>query len=281
MTIRVVTDSTSDIPADRVAEYGITVVPAYVNIGDESYLDGIDLSRESFYQRLPSIEEQTTTAAPAPGAFTEVYKRLADEGATQVLSIHVASSLSGMLNTARVGAEAADQVQVTLFDSEQLSMGLGLMAIAAAKAAKEGWTMSDIVAMLESRVSRTHVFGLLDTLEYLRRSGRLNWAEFGLGSLLRIKPIIKVHRGEVEMLDKVRTSKRALDRFIEHISDLAPFEDASLLHTHATDKLDTFRQRTQFLIPGDQRAPAVELTPALGVHIGPGGVGIAFTMAGK
>jgi DegV family protein with EDD domain len=281
MTIRVVTDSTSDIPEDVVAEYGITVVPAYVNIGDESYLDGIDLSRESFYQRLPSIKEQTTTAVPAPGAFTEVYKQLADEGATEVLSIHVASSLSGMLNAAMVGADVADEIKVTLFDSEQLSMGLGLMAIAAAKAANEGWTMGDIVAMLESRVSRTHVFGLLDTLEYLRRSGRLNWAEFGLGTLLRIKPIIKVHRGEVEMLDKVRTSKRALDRFIEHISDLAPFEDVSLLHTHATDKLDTFRQRTQFLIPGDQKAPAVELTPALGVHIGPGGVGIAFTMAGK
>jgi DegV family protein with EDD domain len=94
MAIRVVTDSTSDIPEDIVAEYGITVVPAYVNIGDESYLDGIDLSRESFYQRLPNIEEQTTTAAPAPGAFTEVYKQLADEGATEVLSIHVASSLN-------------------------------------------------------------------------------------------------------------------------------------------------------------------------------------------
>jgi DegV family protein with EDD domain len=184
-----------------------------------------------------------------------------------------------MLNAARVGAEDADNVQVTLFDSEQLTMGLGLMAIAAARAANEGRSMDEIVTMLKSRVSRTYVFGLLDTLEFLRRSGRVNWAIFGIGTLLRFKPLLKVHRGEVEMLDKVRTSKRALDRFVDLISELAPYEDASLLHTHALDRLDIFRKRTQFLIPEGQSAPAVELTPALGVHIGPKGLGIAFTTA--
>jgi DegV family protein with EDD domain len=205
MTIRVVTDSTSDIPEDIVAEYAITVIPAYVNIGDESYLDGIDLSRETLYQQLPDLEDHPTTAVPAPGAFTDVYNRLADEGATEVLSIHIASSLSGMLNAAKIGADIADDIQVTLFDSEQLTMGLGLMAIAAARAVQAGWAMSEIVTMLEDRVSRTYIFGLLDTLEFLRRSGRVNWAAFGIGTLLRIKPIVKVHRGEVEMLDKTGT----------------------------------------------------------------------------
>lgn len=277
MSIRVVTDSTCDIPEELQEEFGITVIPAHINIGNDSYLDGVDLSRAALYEGLPHFKEHPTTAAPSAGTFTEAYNQLAGEGATEIISIHVAARLSGMLNAARVGAEAADNVSVTLFDSEQLTMGLGLMAIAAAKTAKDGQSMEDIIAMLESRSQRTYVFGLLDTLEYLRRSGRVNWAVFGIGTLLRIKPLIKVHKAEVEMLDKVRTSKKALDRFIELVSDLAPFEDVSLLHTHSLDKLDSFRERMQFLLPDGVSVPAVELTPALGVHIGPGGLGIAFT----
>ncbi|HET6446493.1 MAG TPA: DegV family protein [candidate division Zixibacteria bacterium] len=277
MSLRVVTDSTCDIPEELQEEFGITVIPAHINIGNDSYLDGVDLSRAALYEGLPHFNEHPTTAAPSPGTFTETYNQLASEGATEIISIHVAARLSGMLNAARVGSEAADNVSVTLFDSEQLTMGLGLMVIAAAKAARDGQSMDDIVAMLESRSQRTYVFGLLDTLEYLRRSGRVNWAVFGIGTLLRIKPLIKVHKAEIEMLDKVRTSKKALDRFIELVSDLAPFEDIALLHTHSLDKLDSFRERMQFLIPNGVSVPAVELTPALGVHIGPGGLGIAFT----
>jgi DegV family protein with EDD domain len=279
MTIRVVTDSTSDIPEELQEEHGITVIPAYVNIGDESYLDGLELSRADLYEGLPHFTENPSTAAPAPGAFTEAYNRIAGEGTTEILSIHVASRLSGMLNAAQAGANAASSVEVTFFDSEQLTMGLGLMAIAAARAANDGLSMQDIVAMLESRSRRTYVFGLLDTLEYLRRSGRVNWAIFGIGTLLRIKPLLKIHRAEVEMLDKVRTSKKALNRFVELVSELAPFEDVALLHTHCLDKLDVLRERVEFLFPEGQTVPAVELTPALGVHIGPGGVGIAFTKA--
>jgi len=172
MTIRVVTDSTCDIPEELKAVYGIIVIPATVNIGDKSYLDGIELTRAALYEGLPHYEHHPTTAVPAPGTFTEVYNQLASKGVTEILSIHVASSLSGMLNAARVGAEEAVDVKVTLFDSEQLTMGLGLMAIAAARLAKDGAKMDDIVTMLESRLARTYVFGLLDTLEYLRRSGK-------------------------------------------------------------------------------------------------------------
>ena len=279
MAIRVVTDSTCDIPESLQSEYGISVIPAYVNIGSKSYLDGIDLSRAELYEGLPHYEHHPTTATPAPGAFSEVYRQLAAEGATQILSIHVASALSSMLNSARVGGEEAG-VSVTLFDSEQLTMGLGLMVIAAAKAAKDGAAMDDIVHMLESRLDRTYIFGLLDTLEYLRRSGRVNWAIFGLGTILRIKPIVKVHRANVEMLERVRTRRKALDRFMQIVSELAPFEDIAILHTHALDKIESFNERVKFLIPEGQEAPVVELTPALGVHIGPEGVGLAFTTAG-
>jgi DegV family protein with EDD domain len=276
MTIQIVTDSTSDIPVETAAEFGIIVVPAYVHIEGNSYLDGVELSREDFYRKLPDYPVPPTTAAPAPGAFTEAYQQLASEGATQILSIHVATSLSGIYNAARLGAESIDAVEVILFDSQQLTMGLGLLVIKAAQAASVGHSVPEIMAMLESWVNRTYVFGVLDTLEYLRRSGRVNWAEFGIGTLLRVKPLIKVHLGTVDMVEKVRTSKRAMNRFLEMVTELGPLEDLSLLYIQSMEQeLEAFRQQTQFLVPEGCVPLAVELTPAIGAHIGPGGLGIA------
>jgi len=280
MTIRIVTDSTCDIPAETAARYGITIVPAYVNIGDGSYLDGVEISRPEFYRGLPKYPAQPTTAAPAPGAFTEVYKRLADEGATQILSIHVAKSLSGMLNAARLGAQEGGVPTVTLVDSQQLSMGLGLMVIRAAEAIDEGQSMDQIVMMLEKLAERTYVFGLIDTLEYLRRSGRVNWALFGVGTLLRIKPLVRVYKGQVEMIEKQRTSKRALRRFMRILADLGSLEAIALLHIRAVDRIETFRRQIKPFFPGDEIPLTVEVTPALGAHIGPGGLGIACIVAG-
>jgi DegV family protein with EDD domain len=275
MTIRVVTDSTCDIPPETATRYGILVVPAYINVGDQSYLDGVELSRQAFYEQLPGYPAPPTTAAPASGTFAESYQKLAGEGATEILSIHVASSLSGVLNAARLGAEAAEEIPVTLFDSMQLSMGLGLLAITAAKAAYESKPMAEIVQMLEERRSRTHVYALLDTLEYLRRSGRVNWGEFGIGTLLSIKPLVHVYNGEVQMLDKIRTSKRALARMIQCAAELGPLESMALLHTHTPDKLEMFRQETQHLFPSAEVPLTVEVTPAIGAHVGPGGLGLA------
>lgn len=280
MTIGIVTDSTSDIPHETAAEYGIVVVPAYVNIGDESYLDGVELTRQEFYEQLPSYVQPPTTSAPPPGAFRSAYEGLAKRGVTQILSIHVASTLSGMLNAARLGAQDVTNVDVTLFDSQQLTMGLGLLTISAAKEAAAGRTMEEIVAFLDERVHRTYILGVLDTLEYLRRSGRVNWAQFGIGTLLRIKPLLHVHMGQVEMPERVRTSKRALERLMELASNLGRLEDLALLHTHASDEeIRAFREKTAFLNPAGPPPLAVELTPAIGAHLGPGGLGIACVTA--
>ena len=280
MTIRVLTDSTCDIPAETAAQYGIVIVPAYINIDDESYLDGVELSRTQFYEQLPGYQSPPTTAAPASGTFAEAYKKLAEEGAAAIISIHVATSLSGVLNAARLGTEMVeDVVPVTLFDSMQLSMGLGLLAITAAKAAAAGKTTAEIIAMLEERRSRTHVFAQLDTLEYLRRSGRVNWAEFGIGTLLQIKPLVHVYNGEVEMRDKIRTIKRAMAQMIQYAAELGPLESIALLHTAATDKLEMFRQQTRHLYPSEETPLVVEVTPAIGAHIGPGALGIACVTA--
>ncbi|MCI0574755.1 MAG: DegV family protein [Chloroflexi bacterium] len=279
MTIRIVTDSTCDLPESAAAAHGITVVPAYINIDGHSYLDGLELSRQAFYEGLPGYRTSPTTAAPAVGAFTQVYDQLAAEGATGVLSIHLSSKLSGVLNAARLGAEATQIVPVKLFDSQQLTMGLGLLAMAAAEAAAAGRSMAEIARLLEERVARTYVFAALDTLEYLWRSGRVSRAQFGLGTLLKIKPLLRVYCSEVEMMEKVRTSRRAVERMIELVEALGPLEHLALLHTHAAGKLDEFREQTRHLFPAGSNPLAVEVTPAIGAHVGPGGLGLACIVA--
>lgn len=279
MSIRVVTDSTSDLPPELAEEYRITVLPSYVNVGDKSYLDLVELSREAFYKQLPNYEQPPTTAAPAVGAFTEAYERLAEEGASEVLSIHVASNLSGMLNSARLGGLATEKIPVTLFDSRQLSMGLGLLAVVAAKAAAAGQTMEEIVAMLDKLVPRTHVFAALDTLTYLRRSGRVSWAEFSVGTLLRIKPLLHVHEGNVRSLEKVRTYSRAVNQLIEHVTELAPLEQVALIHTSNPEGVAKLRAQARHLFPEGEEPVAVEVTPAIGSHVGPGALGFALITA--
>lgn len=275
MTIRIVTDSTCDIPPALAQAHAITVLPTYVNVGQDSYLDGVDLTRAEFYERLPQYRSPITTAAPAVGVFTEVYENLAREGARAILSIHLAADLSGVLNVARLGAQAAQNVEVTLFDSRQLSMGLGFLALSAARAAQEGAAMSDIVQMLEASVPRTHVFAMLETLEYLRRSGRVSWPEFGIGSLLRIKPLVHVHQGAVHSLAKVRTQSRALNHMLEHISGLGPLREIALLHTANPQGATDLRAQAAHLIPAGYDPVSVEVTPTIGAHVGPGALGFA------
>ncbi len=279
MTVRVLTDSTSDLPEQLAREAGIVVLPAYINIGDQSYLDGVELTRQAFYEQLPHYTSSPTTAAPAVGAFTEAYERLAAEGATAVLSIHVAGSFSGILNAAQAGANATDAVPVELFDSQQLSMGLGLLALTAARAAAAGQTLAEIVSDLHERVRRTRVLAVLDTLEFLRKSGRVSWAEFGLGTLLKIKPLISVQEGEAKSIARIRTHSRAVEELVQLANSLGALEQMSILHTAAEGEAAQLRQRLSNLFPGGATPEIVEVTPAIGAHIGPKAVGLACITA--
>ena len=155
-------------------------------------------------------------------------------------------------------------------------MGLGLQVIAAAERVAAGQTLEEILKYLRNIVKRTYVIGLLDTLEYLHRGGRLNWATYGIGTVLRIKPLLQVYQGEVQMVERVRTSKRALNRFLEMASELAPLEHIAILHTHVNQvRLQEFIEKTQHLIPEGKQPVVAELTPTLGAHLGPDGLGIA------
>jgi DegV family protein with EDD domain len=279
MTIRIVTDSTCDLPEATVAEYGITVVPLYINFGDQSYLDGVELSRQEFYKRLPDCDPLPTTAVPGPEVFRQTYERLADEGASEVLSIHISISLSAIVDVARLGAKETDAVPVTVLDSRQLSLGTGFLVLAAAKAAAEGHSIDEIIPLLEEQISRSHVFAALDTLEFLRRSGRMNWAMASLGTVLQIKPLLKMYDGN-PTAERVRTRNRATKRLISLLSDLVPLEKVALVHTHAADRAEALRQQVQHLLP-EGEIPSVDITSVIGAHIGPGAAGFACVAARK
>jgi DegV family protein with EDD domain len=278
MTIKIVTDSACDVPATLAAELDITVVPVYVNVGEQSYLDGVELARYEFYQNLAHYPAPPTTAAPASGTFTETYQRLADEGATPFLSLHIASVISATYNAARLGAEAAT-VPVTLFDTEQITVGSGLQVIAAAEAVAAGQAMADIVSMLKKRVPRTRIVAMLDTLEFLRRSGRVSWAQFGLGTLLRIKPLLQVHNGEITVAERIRTRKRAVQRLLEIMDELAPLERLAILYTTERHRAESLRKEAGHLFPKEHPPLLIEITPAIGAHVGPGAVGVACIAA--
>jgi DegV family protein with EDD domain len=278
MTIRIVADSTCDLPTDVISQYGIGIVPLYINFGEQSYLDGVEISRQEFYARLPDCDPVPTTALPGPQMFLKAYEKLAAEGATEILSVHISVSLSGTVNAARLAAQDAS-LPVTVLDSGSLSMGTGFLVWAAAQAAAQGRSMDKIVAALEEQGSRTHVFAALDTLEFLRRSGRMNRVMATLGSWLQMKPLLKMHMGEPSA-EKIRTTDHATDRLVTLLTEQAPLEKVALVHTHALDRVEELRLRVQHLLP-EEELLSMDITPVFGTHLGPGAIGFACVSARK
>ena len=280
MTIRIVTDSTCDLPPEIVKEHGIAVVPLYINIGSKSYLDGVDLTRQEFYAGLPDYAAFPQTAVPGPGQFSEVYRRLASEGATEILSIHIAPSLSAVVNSARVAAETVEVAQVTVLNSGQLSLGLGFMVQMAAQAAADGQALHEIVALVNNLKQRSYVFAALKTTEFLHRSGRVSGFQNSLGTLLQIKPLLKMHNGKAES-ERIRTSRKSIQRLIELVLEVSPVEKLALVHTNEPEGAQSLWQQASHLFPAVQEPMSVIVTPVIGAHIGPGVVGFACLAAAK
>jgi DegV family protein with EDD domain len=277
MTVRIVTDSTCDLPSEIVGRYGIPVVPLYINVGNQGFLDGIDMKREEFYTRLPSFPTHPTTAVPSPQKFLAVYQSLADEGATEILSIHISVSLSATVDVARTAAQEIASTSVTVFDSQQLSLGTGFMVEMAAKMATEGCSVAEILAKLNDQIKRSHVFAALDTLEFLKRSGRMNKYLAGFASLLQIKPILTMYNGKPGT-ERVRTRERALKRLVEMLDAVGAQERIAIVHTHAlSERIAELRALAAPLLPQGDILTA-DITPVIGTHIGPGAVG--FTVVG-
>lgn len=278
MTVRIVTDSTCDLPTETIARYRIHVIPLYINVGNQGYLDGIDISREEFYTRLPFFSTHPSTAVPSTERFVVAYNALADEGASEVLSIHVSTTLSGVLNVASVAAQETTSTHVTVFDSHQLSLGTGFLVETAAKMAAAGSTIAEIAPALNDQVKRIRVFAALDTLEFLKRSGRMNRYLAGLATLLQIKPIMTMHDGKPGS-ERVRTQNRALKRVVEMLAAAGSLERVAMVHTHASPEiLAELRSMAAHLLPQGPILTA-DITPVIGAHIGPGAVGFAVVQA--
>lgn len=280
MTIRIVTDSTCDLPAETIARHGIHVVPLYINVGKHGYLDGIDITREEFYERLPHFPDHPTTAVPSTERFRAAYQALAEEGASEVFSIHLSSALSGIFNTAVLAARETAALPVTVVDSQQLSLGTGFLVETAARMAAAGSTAGEIQAELSAQTRRSHVFAVLDTLEFLKRSGRMNKYLAGLATLLQIKPIMVMHRGEPST-ERVRTRERALRRLVEMLAAVGPLARAAIVHTHAApERIAELRALAAGLLP-DGPILTADITPVIGAHIGPGALGFAVVGAAE
>ena len=273
MTVRIVTDSTCDLPAAVIARYGILVVPLYINVGNLGYLDGIDMTRDEFYKRLPTFPCQPTTAVPSSQKFRAMYDTLAGEGASAVLSIHISTSLSAVINVAMIAAKETTSVPVTVFDSRQLSLGTGFQVETAAKLAQAGFSVSEVITSLNQQIKRTRVFAALDTLQFLRRSGRMNSVLAAFGELLQIKPLMKMYDGKPDA-ERVRTHKKAIKRLVEFFNEYAPYEKVALLHSDASDRAQALLQEIKHSLP-DGEIWLEQINPVLGAHIGPGVVGFA------
>jgi DegV family protein with EDD domain len=273
MTVRIITDSTCDLPAGVISDLGITVVPLYIHVGNRDYLDGIDITRDEFYAKLPTFRHHPTTAVPSLQKFRAVYEALAEEGASEILSIHISATLSAILDVARKAAEETTTAVVTAFDSRQLSLGMGFLVEKAAMMALEGHSAREILVALERQIKRTHVAAALNTLEFLKRSGRMNSVMSMFGEFLQIKPILKMYDG-VSEAERVRTRKGALKRLVEMLKKYSPYEKLAFLHSEALGQAQALRDEVSELLP-DQETWIGVINPVLGTHIGPGVVGFA------
>ncbi len=272
--ICIVTDSTCDLPAEVLQALDIHVVPCYVNMNGTSYLDGVEISRTDFYQQLPGLSTPATTSAPGVGLFEDMYQSLILGGAKKIFSIHVTGKLSSVVETARLAAQNVRDNVVEVIDSGQISLGLGYLVEEAAKAAGAGMESMRISKLIHEKVHKVVLYAVLDTLEYLRRSGRISGLKSGLGNLLHIHPIIIVHQGEV-LVEMVRTKQKAIQKVHEKINDLGGLSRMSVVHAHAIDSArEILKVLEQFLPKNNGSLYYSEITPAIGVHVGPKAVGI-------
>lgn len=274
MKLGIVTDSTCDLPPYLIEEHSIEVVPCILVIDGKEYADGEGLSRDEFYRRLPQFKRAPTTASPAMGQFAARYQKLLDAGCDHIISIHAPGALTSLLGTAQRAAHEFPG-RVTVVDSLSLSLGLGFQVLAAAEAAEEG--LDAALAAIESTRMHLHVFAALDTLEYVRRSGRVPAAISMLGSLLSIKPVIELTEGQVKTIAAVRTTKQANERMLNFMRQGGKLQRLAILHTSAEKRAREFLNN--IMMEMNQSLPRdillVNVTTVIGTHVGPNGLGFA------
>ena len=280
MVVRIVTDSTADLPAEVASELGITVVPLTVFFGDEAYLDGVELDNASFYQKLAASKDLPRTSQPAPAAFQEAFQRLIDEGADAILAVHLSSKLSGTYQSACTARDSLPEetrkVPIEIIDSLSISVGMNYAIQNAARQARTGKNLEEIKASVEDTLARTSILAVLDTLEYVRRGGRIGGASAMLGNMLSFKPIVSLKEGEVVAVERPRTRGKAYARIAQLLSEMGPIEHVSIAESN-----DEVGQQLSDALKEvySGKPPIYRLGAVLGTHTGPGTAAIALVKA--
>ena len=273
MNTFILTDSTCDLPAEIIARYGIEVIPLHINMGSETFFDGVNITKEEFYRRLPDYDPAPSTAAPGTAHFIKHFETLVEKGAKEILSIHISESLSATINSARLAAKEFTKVPVTVLDSTQLSLGMGFLVEKAAQMAEAGKKVEEIVSKLREIMPRTYVFAALDTLEYLRRSGRMHIAVARFGELLRLKPLVFMNGGKPDA-HRVRTREKAMARLFTWLDEHGPFEELAVVHAGVQERAEALREEARKYFP-DGEIIIQQITPVLGTNLGIGALGFA------
>jgi len=269
MKVKVVTDSIADLPSQVVEELGITVIPLLIRFGTEIYRDGIDLTADEFYRKLVSSQDVPVTSVPPPAAFAETYDKLAEE-TDQILAIILSSRLSGTYDVARQSIGLMKRkCRVEVVDSRWATMAQGFIVMAAARAANTGANLDELLAITQRNISRVDFRAAFDTLEYLRRGGRIGRAQAFLGAMLRINPIIGLKDGLVEPVSRTHSRAKAIDYLYNFAMSFSHIEELAVEDTGATDDAEKLVERLSAKFP-KERIHRSKMTPAIGTHTGPG-----------
>jgi DegV family protein with EDD domain len=269
MTIKIVTDTTADLPPQLAKELGITMVPVYLRFGDEVFRDVVDISQDEFYRRLINDPIHPSTTQPAPQDFIDVYQELSKK-AEGILSIHVTSKLSGTYNAALRGKEAAGKVcPIEVIDSQVITMGLGQLAIAANTMAQSGKSLQQIAKEVRQMIPNIHILALLDTLKYLALGGRIGKMQALLGSVLNIKPMLTIKDGVLAPTGRVRSRAKGIDILVDYVKNALDIQDLAVVYNTTLEEAKALIGRLGSIF-NEAQIKLARLGPALGVHTGPG-----------
>ena len=279
MTTRIVTDSACDLSDEELAEWGIGMVPLSIRFGDDEFIDRKELSTDDFYRRLSGSELLPETSAPSPGAFVAMFNEMADQGATGVICINLSEALSATIQAARTAAASEDvKIDVRVINSKSITGGLGSIVLAAAGAARDGMPIDDIVELVEDLRGRTRVYATLDTLENLKKGGRIGGAQAAFGSLLSIKPLLDLSSGEVVAAGRQRTRRRSLAWVKDQLSEAGEnIENLAILHSNAEDISEFLKLVDDIPIASTARTNIIGAV--IGTHGGPGIIGITYQIS--
>ncbi len=274
MTVRIVTDSACDLPQSLADELGIVIVPLSIRFGDDEFIDRQDLTTAEFWAKSAASPVLPETAAPPPGLFEQAYRGLIEEGATGIVVVNLSGGLSATLQSAELASRAvADAVEIAVVDSQSCTMGLGTIVAATARAAQAGGSFAEVAALARDLSLRTKVWGALDTLDNLKKGGRIGGAKAMLASVLSIKPIVEVRNGKVEEGGKQRTRKKALAFLIEKLQSYEHVENLAILQADCDD-VDQFLEMLRPHYSGEILIG--DIGPVVGSHTGKGTIGLAF-----